>query len=188
MNIRENIRPGGRSARVQASVHKAVRDLLSSMDRAEVTIPLIATQAGVTPSTIYRRWGDLQELLADVAVERLRPDAMPKDTGSALSDLELWAEQYADEMASGPGRAMIRDVLASDGAEVRKAGKCCAYTREQVQAIADRAGERGETFPDVEEVIDHLVAPIMYRILFDETPPTAAQVRVLAARLLDGRG
>ncbi len=36
------------------------RTLLKSMDRAEVTIPLIAAEAGVTPSTIYRRWGDLQ--------------------------------------------------------------------------------------------------------------------------------
>jgi AcrR family transcriptional regulator len=184
MNIRENIRPGGRSARVQASVHAAVRGLLSTMDRSDVTIPLIAVEAGVTPSTIYRRWGDLQELLADVAVERLRPDAPPKDTGSARSDLEQWAEQYADEMASGPGRAMIRDVLASVGTDTRNAGKCCGYTREQVQAIAHRARDRGEEFPDVETVIDKLVAPIMYRILFDDAPPTSKKVLSLVERLL----
>jgi AcrR family transcriptional regulator len=187
MNIRENIRPGGRSARVQASVHKAVRELLSTMDRNEVTIPLIATEAGVTPSTIYRRWGDLQELLADVAVERLRPDAPPKDTGSARTDLEQWAEQYADEMASGPGRAMIRDVLSSVGADSRNAGKCCGYTREQVQAIADRARDRGEDFPDVETVIDRLVAPIMYRILFDAAPPTSEKVLSLVEGMLPHR-
>ncbi|OBZ94893.1 TetR family transcriptional regulator [Pararhizobium polonicum] len=187
MNIRENIRPGGRSARVQASVHKAVRDLLSTMDRGDVTIPLIAAEAGVTPSTIYRRWGDLQELLADVAVEHLRPDAPPKDTGSARTDLELWAEQYADEMASGPGRAMIRDVLSSTGTETRNAGKCCGYTREQLQAIAARADDRGEAFPDVETVIDHVVAPIMFRILFDETPAAAGQVRLLVEKVLPER-
>ena len=187
MNIRENIRPGGRSARVQASVHKAVRDLLSKMDRNDVTIPLIATEAGVTPSTIYRRWGDLQELLADVAVERLRPDAPPKDTGSARTDLEQWAEQYADEMASGPGRAMIRDVLSSVGADTRNAGKCCGYTREQLQVIADRARDRGEVFPDVEAVIDEVVAPIMYRILFDQAPPTSAKVWSLLERMLHAR-
>ncbi len=74
MAVKENIRPGGRSARVQASVHAAVRDLLVEMSRAEITVPLIAARAGVTPSTIYRRWGDLQELLADVAWSALRPD------------------------------------------------------------------------------------------------------------------
>lgn len=42
MTVKENLRPGGRSARVQASVHKAVRELLAEMSRAEVTIPLIA--------------------------------------------------------------------------------------------------------------------------------------------------
>jgi AcrR family transcriptional regulator len=184
MNIRENIRPGGRSARVQASVHKAVRGLLSTMDRSDVTIPLIAAEAGVTPSTIYRRWGDLQELLADVAVERLRPDAPPKDTGSARTDLAQWAEQYADEMASGPGRAMIRDVLSSVAMDSRNAGKCCGYTREQVQAIVNRARDRGEDFPDVETVIDKLVAPIMYRILFDGVPPNSGKVLSLVEGLL----
>src|SRR3954470_14177623 len=111
MAVKENIRPGGRSARVQASVHAAVRQLLEEMSRAEITVPLIATHAGVTPSTIYRRWGDLQELLADVAVERLRPDMEPVDTGNAADDLEAWAEQYAEEMSSGPGREYVRDVL-----------------------------------------------------------------------------
>lgn len=184
MNMRENIRPGGRSARVQASVHEAVRSLLSTMYRSAVTIPLIATEAGVTPSTIYRRWGDLQELLADVAVERLRPDAPPKDTGSARTDLTHWAEQYADEMASGPGRAMIRDVLSGDASGGRNAGKCCAYTREQVQVIADRARDRGEEFPDVETVIDRLVAPIMYRILFDDMPSNSGKVLALVESVL----
>ncbi len=187
MTTRESIRPGGRSARVQASVHKAVRGLLSTMDRSDVTIPLIATEAGVTPSTIYRRWGDLPELLADVAVERLRPDAPPRDTGSARTDLTQWAEQYADEMASGIGRAMIRDVLASVGADTGNAGKCCSYTREQVQSIAERARDRGEEFPDVETVIDKLVAPIMYRILFDDVPPTSEKVLSLVESLLPER-
>jgi AcrR family transcriptional regulator len=187
MTMRENIRPGGRSARVQASVHKAVRGLLSTMNRNDVTIPLIATEAGVTPSTIYRRWGDLQELLADVAIERLRPDALPKDTGSARTDLMQWAEQYADEMASGPGRAMIRDVLSSVATDSRNAGKCCGYTREQVQVIADRARDRGEVFPDVETVIDTVVAPIMYRILFDDVPPTAEKVLALVEHMLPHR-
>jgi AcrR family transcriptional regulator len=161
---REGPRPGGRSARVQASVHKAVQDLLAKMDRAEITVPLIATEAGVTPSTIYRRWGDLRELLADVAVERLRPDMQPVDTGNAQRDLQQWAEQYAEEMSSGPGRQMIRDTLAStDGASAQQ---CCDFTRRQIEVISERAAGRGEAFPEVDAVLDHVVAPIIYRILF----------------------
>ena len=64
MAIKEGLRPGGRSARVQESIHSAVRDLLEEQDRSTVTVPQIAARAGVTPSTIYRRWGDLAALLA----------------------------------------------------------------------------------------------------------------------------
>ncbi|MDO9416311.1 TetR/AcrR family transcriptional regulator [Pararhizobium sp.] len=182
MNNREKIRPGGRSARVQTSIHAATRDLLVAMDRSDLTIPLIAAKAGVTPSTIYRRWGDLPALLADVAVERLRPDAPPLDTGNARSDLDAWAEQYAEEMASEPGRAMIRDVL-SGKADTPNPGKCCAFTRQQLEVIVERAATRGELFPDVDLLMDHVVAPIMYRILFDDAPG-AAQVRAFVERLM----
>ncbi len=176
MAMKENVRPGGRSARVQASVHAAVRELLAEMSRADITVPLIAARAGVTPSTIYRRWGDLQELLADVAVERLRPDTGPADTGRAVGDLEAWAEQYAEEMSSGPGREYIRDVLAAQTAD--NANKCCNFIRQQIGMIAERAKAKGETFPDVETVMDRVAAPIMYRILFGEVP-SAARVREL---------
>jgi AcrR family transcriptional regulator len=170
MTVKENLRPGGRSARVQASVHKAVRTLLQAMERADVTIPLIATEAGVTPSTIYRRWGDLQELLADVAVERLRPDMQPVDTGSATGDLEAWAEQYAEEMSSGIGRDMMRDVLAAQ--DNTNACKCCGFTRDQMELISARAHARGDHFPAIDAIMDRVVAPIIYRILFGDTPST----------------
>ncbi|MEZ2131110.1 MULTISPECIES: TetR/AcrR family transcriptional regulator [unclassified Sinorhizobium] len=183
MVIKENLRPGGRSARVQASVHKAVRELLAEVDRTEITIPMIALRAGVTPSTIYRRWGDLQELLADVAVERLRPDMDPIDTGNGKSDLVAWAEQYAEEMSSGPGREMIRDVLSAQ--QGLNAGKCCSYTMQQVSVIAERAARRGDAFPNLDTVMDHVVAPIMYRILFDDVPPPS-HVQELIDRIMPG--
>lgn len=178
---REGLRPGGRSARVQASVHGAVRALMTRMERGEITIPMIAAEAGVTPSTIYRRWGDIQELLADVAVERLKPDMVPVDTGSGGKDLLAWAEQYAEEMSSKPGREMIRDVLAAqDGSG---AYQCCNFTKQQIEVIAERAQERGEDFPDVDTVMDRVVSPIMYRILFGEAPDAAHVARLVSGAM-----
>lgn len=181
---KERVRFGGRSARIQAAVHQAVKQLAAEMDRAELTIPLIAATAGVTPSTIYRRWGDLGELLADVAVERLRPIADPADTGAMASDLHVWVEQYMEEMSSDVGRAMIRDVFAttSDGS----AGQCCGFTYDQLNVIAERAAARGEAPFDVDTVIDHVVAPIMYRILFSAKPLDIPYCRGLADRALRG--
>ncbi|MGI8667222.1 MAG: TetR/AcrR family transcriptional regulator [Jatrophihabitans sp.] len=176
-------RPGGRSARIQGAVHAAVRELQDEQGRAQLTVPVIAQRAGVTPSTIYRRWGDLQELLADVAVELLRPDSEPEDTGSLLGDLIAWTEQYLEEMASPHGRTFTCDVLAA-GAAVGRPGRCAGYTRDQIELVLDRARLRGEPAPNPDAVIDHVVAPLIYRILFDTQPPTHRQARGLVADLL----
>ncbi|GHE05333.1 TetR/AcrR family transcriptional regulator [Streptomyces alanosinicus] len=133
---------------VQASVHTAVRELMSEVGRDALTVPLVAQRAGVTPSTIYRRWGDLQKLLSDVAVERLRPDTAPRDHGGLRADLTAWAGQFLDEMAS-------------------------------------RAAGRGESAPAVETVMDRVVAPLMYRILFRPAGLDTAYTRQLVAGLLD---
>lgn len=168
-------------------MHEATRKLIAEQGRDAISIPAIAECAGVTPSTIYRRWGDLQELLADVAVERFRADEAPLDTGDARRDLETWVGHYAEEMSSVPGRQMIRDVLASRSEE--NPGKCCGFTREQIGEIEARARTAGVQFPDVETVMDHVIAPITYSILFKD-PPEADQIGKLveAAFRLTDRG
>jgi len=176
------VRPGGRSARVQESVHTAVRELEAEVGRDALTVPLVAQRAGVTPSTIYRRWGDLQELLSDVAVERLRPATAPEEYGDLPSDLAAWAEQFLDEMASPAGRAYIRDALLGDP-EGNNAGRCSAYAADQIDVILARAADRGEDAPDVETIVDRVVAPLMYRILFRPAGLDAAYARDLAAKL-----
>jgi AcrR family transcriptional regulator len=169
---REMVRQGGRSARIQEAVHLATQALLREVGRGEINVPMIAERAGVTPSTVYRRWGDLAQLLADAAAERLRPVADPDDTGSLAGDLRAFVMQYVEAMASPVGRALLRDVLAekeSDFAAVR----CCAYTTDHLQTLNSRALKRGEAGFSVEEAIDILIAPVCYRILFSngETSP-----------------
>jgi len=179
--VKERIRAGGRSARIQSAVHDAVNRLSKTTARDALTVPQIATEAGVTPSTIYRRWGDLPALLADVAVERLRPVGEPDNTGAVASDLRAFIEQYAEEMSSPVGQALMRDVLASSSESFP--GQCCTFTRTHLETIVARAKARGEETFDIEEVIDHVVAPIVYHILFDDRPMTPAYCHQLLARL-----
>ena len=157
------LRPGGRSARVQESIHKAVRELLEEQDRASVTVPQIATRAGVTPSTIYRRWGDLSALLADVALARLQPETESANTGSLSGDVRAWADQYLDEMSSAPGRNMLRDVQSS-----LKPSYCATIIGGQLQTILDRYPDQPR--PSVDRLINMVAAPIVFRILFSEAP------------------
>ncbi|GAA1259247.1 TetR/AcrR family transcriptional regulator [Kitasatospora nipponensis] len=183
MTPRAEARPGGRSARVQQSVYQAVQELEAERGRAALTVPLIAARAGVTPSTVYRRWGDLQELLSDVAVLRLRPDAPPADHGSLREDLEAWAEQFVEEMAAPAGRTYVRDAVA--GGSALGAARCSDYAADQLKTIGARAAGRGEAVPGVEALLDGVVAPIMYRILFRPDGLSAEYARRLVGSALD---
>ncbi|WDG51945.1 TetR/AcrR family transcriptional regulator [Pseudomonas chlororaphis] len=165
MAIKEGLRPGGRSARVQESIHSAVRELLEEQERSTLTVPQIAIRAGVTPSTIYRRWGDLSALLADVALERMRPDSEPAATGSLRGDLRAWAEQYLDEMSSEPGRNMMRDVQCSS-----TPGYCVSILSGQLQIILDRHRHSETALPNIDRLLNMLVAPTVFRILFAAQP------------------
>ena len=77
---------------------------------------------------------------------------------------------------------MMRDVLAGGGNN--PAGKCCNYTRQQLDVIVGRAGQRGEACPETETLIDRLVAPVMFRILFDDVPPTGVYCHSLVSVLM----
>ena len=171
------LRPGGRSARVQAAVHQAVHDLTALHGREALTIPQIAAQAGVTPSTIYRRWGDLVELLADVSIARLRDESEPPDTGSVQGDLLAWGEQFLEEMSSDVGRQMLKDVLTASGYGDGSAPcQCLQITAGQITMLVERARARGQATPSVDAVLDTLVSPIIYRLLMGAGTPTERQL------------
>jgi AcrR family transcriptional regulator len=157
-----------------------VKTLSAHTAREELTVPQIAAEAGVTPSTIYRRWGDLSALLADVATECLRPISDPDDTGNVVSDLRVFVEKFMEEMSSDVGRGLMSDVLASMSNEARSS-QCANYTIDTLTVIAERAKARGDAVFKVEDVMDLVIAPIIYNILFGVQPLTVEYCR----RLLD---
>jgi hypothetical protein len=90
-------------------------------------------------------------------------------------------------MASPAGRAYIRDALLGDP-DGSNAGQCSAYAAEQIDLVLTRAVERGDETPEVETVIDRVVAPMMYRILFRPDGLDAAYARRLVAEVLGRTG
>lgn len=177
MNDKTSPRPGGRSARVQAAVHKAVLDLQKESAQERLTVPNIAARAGVNPTTIYRRWGTLDNLLADVALERLQPEQIPTDFGDFYNDLTNWMKSFIDEMTSDPGKAMLREVLGTQGHECT--GKCDDYIREQLKVITKRAEARQEKSVTVDQIVQFIIAPIMYGMLFNDTTPKDQDIETL---------
>jgi len=179
---KKGLRPGGRSARVQTAVHKAVLELQKENGRDGLTVPAIAVRAGVTPSTIYRRWGDLSQLLSDVARENFNPDSPPLETGSFRGDMEAWLEQYLEEISSEVGAAMLRDMVSNP--DPLNSGVCARSLGEQFGVMRARAKERGEWSPETDTLINHVFAPLVYRLLFASEVPDVNFARDLLDKVL----
>ena len=190
-------RPGGRSAKVTAAVHQAVLDLLA--EGAALTIPLVATRAGVNPTSVYRRWGCVQDLLAETALVRFGTTAEVPDTGSLRGDLHAWATALVAEAARPEELALLRAAVAAGPADpaardtgsgtpegvVSARAACLSGRSEQVEAIVAAALARGEEAPSTTRVLDHLVAPVYLRALFGLPAPSVdVLVELLVERLV----
>ena len=179
-------RPGGRSARVRAAVHRAVQDLVSEGVLTEdLTIPVVAARAGVHATTVYRRWGSVAELLAAVAEHRFTGDVVVPDTGGLGGDLERWAGDVARDLTDPDTLALMR---ASIGAGETASCACTGDRRTQIAAILDRERGRGGEVPDVDTVVDTLLGPLYYRALFEPAdarePAPGTRVRALVGKVL----
>ncbi|MFD0020238.1 TetR/AcrR family transcriptional regulator [Streptomyces sp. NPDC058382] len=162
-------RPGGRSARIGAEVHQAVTGLISERGYGNFTVGEVAARAGVADSSIYRRWGGLDNLLTDVALTRLNAQSPMPDTGSLAGDLRTYAAQVAREITGPDGLALVHlaVALSSSGRQGLQARDEIRDERtRQLQSMLDRALERGEHAPDALGVLDHILAPMYIRVLF----------------------
>ncbi|MFD4567015.1 TetR/AcrR family transcriptional regulator [Streptomyces sp. NPDC058467] len=174
-------RPGGRSARVRAAVHRAVGELLADEAAEALTIPAIAARAGVHATTVYRRWGSVAQLLADVATSRFSGDLVVPDTGSLVGDLERWMSDVATDLADPDVLALMRATIGS-GPE---GGSACITDRHaQLGAIIDRERARGGKVPSVERAIDALLGPLYYRAVFGGEAASSEWARGLVATLM----
>jgi AcrR family transcriptional regulator len=180
-------RPGGRSARVRGAVHQAVTDLVAERGYGNFTVGEVAARAGVADTSVYRRWGNLEALLTDVTNTRLTKRSPIPDTGNLEGDLRAYAANVAREVTGPDGSVVLRLVIAlssagQDGVRARDA--FLAERARQLEAMLDRARERGELPPDVLDVLDHILAPMYIRILFGAGPLTSDYVDTLVDRLL----
>lgn len=175
-------RPGGRSARVRAEVHRAVTELIGE-DNEALSIPLIADRAGVAATTVYRRWGDLDTLRTEVALEALNVDAPVPDTGDLLRDLKIWCAFLVTDISRAEKTALLRTVIGSTANDSGKSS-CLAKREIQIARILDHAREREESTPSHEDVMDHVIAPLYFRILFGTPETDVSYAGSLVDRLL----
>ncbi|MFB7493129.1 TetR-like C-terminal domain-containing protein [Streptomyces sp. NPDC056161] len=175
-------RPGGRSARVRAAVHRALKELVADEANEPLTIPVIAARAGVHATTVYRRWGTVAELLADVATSRFSGDIVVPDTGSLRGDLERYAYNLAKDLCDPDTLALVRATIGTGGEQ--GAAACRGERQRQLEAILERERARGEQPPTLERTTDAVLAPLYYRAVFTNEPLTPEWAHALVSHLL----
>jgi AcrR family transcriptional regulator len=150
---------------VQTAIYTAVGELVGG-GADKISFPVIAERAGVNPTTLYRRWNDVDDLLEEVAVAALtRNGESPPDTGSLEGDLTTWAEVIAHDIAR-PERTRYLRAMVSARIELVSSCPVMETRSDQAKEVVRRARERGEASPTVEQILDHVIAPLYHRVAF----------------------
>ncbi|GAA4860151.1 TetR/AcrR family transcriptional regulator [Actinomycetospora straminea] len=166
-------RPGGRSARVRAAVLDATLELLLAHGLEGLKVAEVADRAGVHETSIYRRWGNRENLLIDALLDASEQLRVP-DTGNLRDDLTAYARDLAAFLATPVGHALERTLaVAGDDPDTQRARDRYWTSRsERSCRMVVRAVERGE-LPDTVDprlVVEMLVSPVHFRVVLTREP------------------
>jgi AcrR family transcriptional regulator len=180
-------RPGGRSTRVKTAVFDAAEALLVEKQGAFPSMGEIAERAGVNPTSLYRRWNDVRNLLIEVAVETLMRDRPIADLGSVRDDLNAWAVSVAS-VIGGPGGMHLLRIVASEPQSTKLETDLMktpiGRRIDELNAMLERGRERGETVPGTQDVLEIVLAPLYLHALFLGPIANPASVTRLVDRVL----
>ncbi|MFJ4792313.1 TetR/AcrR family transcriptional regulator [Kitasatospora purpeofusca] len=184
-------RPGGRTARVRTAVLGATEDALVEVGFAGLDLGDVARRAEVGRTTVYRRWGSVGALLADLLTDMAEQSLPRARTGSLAEDLRANARLVARTLADPRQGALFRAVLVAATCDPDAAEALHRFYRARVEEWAPcvtEAVDRGELPPgtDPHEVVRAVSAPLYYRMLttpepVDETTADRAAAAALAA-------
>ncbi|MEU7243320.1 TetR/AcrR family transcriptional regulator [Streptomyces sparsogenes] len=167
-------RPGGRTARIRTQVLDAVLAELGETGYDGLTMEAVAARAGVHRATVYRRWGDVGGLLADVLDAAGDDDWQPPDTGSLRGDLAALNQEIQDALTAQPPivAALIAASFRSEKADHAQR-RLWEDRYARCEAIATRAVRRGELPPDTDarRLLIAATAPLYHQLVLLRTPP-----------------
>lgn len=187
------VRPGGRTARTRAAVMAAVIEELSEHGYAGARLERVAARAGVAKTTIYRRWGSLDGLLADLMAERAAQEIPVPDEGDLGSDLRVLARHAVASVRDPVVRAALASIVAAavqSPAAREVLTRFLAGRTATMTVIVNRAVQRGEVpaGTDAAGIIRTVTALIYYRVFIageqagEDLADGAAAIAAAAAR------
>jgi AcrR family transcriptional regulator len=174
-------------------VFDATLDELASRAYDEVSVESVALRAGVHKTTVYRRWGSKDELVAEALRTAAESRIEVPDSGDVDHDLRALARAVLATLNSRDGAATVR-ALVSGAQRSPELGQVVrrfwAARLAQVQPIVERAVRRGQLPRDTNaaELLKYVAAPLFHRLLVLAEPLTqhaadqAAAAALAAAR------
>ncbi|MET7754978.1 TetR/AcrR family transcriptional regulator [Streptomyces sp. NPDC005389] len=184
-------RPGGRTARTRAAVRDAVLTGLSEHGYPALTVEYVAEHSGVHKTTLYRRWGSVEGLLAD-ALDLANDDAWtPPDTGSLSGDLRALAHEVVDAFGDPATGAAPTAFIGAAFQSPRAAEALHAFYTERFrrcEVVVTRAVARGEAprGTDAGAVVQAVSAPLFLRLFITREPIDGALADQAARAVLAG--
>ncbi|MFF7356171.1 MULTISPECIES: TetR/AcrR family transcriptional regulator [Streptomyces] len=169
------VRPGGRTARVREAVLRAAEDALTELGFTRLDLADVARRAGVGKTTVYRRWGTVTGLVADLLLDMAEQSAPRTETGSLIGDLKANARLVQRTLTDSRQAALFKALIAAATGDTKTAAALHRFYDIRVAEWAPcvrQAVERGEVpaGTDAEEVVRAVSAPLYYRLLISGGP------------------
>lgn len=170
-------RPGGRTAEVHRAVLRATEELLVESGLAGLELTVIAERAGVGKSTVYRRWGSVPAVVADLLTDMADQSVARADTGSLRADLRANAQLVRDTLSDPRQGPLFKAIIAAATFDPRTAEALAGFYERRVAEWArcvDAAVVRQEVSGRIDAcaVIRSVSAPLYYQLLTSRTPLT----------------
>jgi AcrR family transcriptional regulator len=162
---------GGRARNPEfdGAITSATTALLDEQGYAGLTIEAIARRAGVARATVYRRWPNLDALLAHVLRGVVHEIPIP-DRGHVRDDLIAILEDQLVVVKRDAGRLYpsLGVQAKADPAAREALADLMQHRRAAVRAVLQRGIDRGEIRDDVDLEVAFFLAwgPVYYRHLF----------------------
>jgi AcrR family transcriptional regulator len=154
---------------VTEAVHAATLAALTEHGLDGLAIEDIAARAGVNKTTIYRRWGNRQRLLADAVVSNSGRQIEIPDTGRLREDLVTLALRVRDALVAPMSRALMAALAGGrHHEELEELGRLFWAARlGAARPLVERAVQRGEmpATVDPDDLILRIVGPIWLSVL-----------------------
>ena len=186
-------RPGGRTAETRSKVLAAALAELIASGYGRTSVEAVAERAGIHKTTIYRRWGNKERLVAEALENAADVRTEVVDTGDIDADMRTLARAVAATLSTHEGAATVRAIVAEAPGSPQLAAVMSGFwaaRRAQVGPIIEHAIARKQlpATTDPSELMKYVAAPIYYQLLMSDEPLTEATAdRAAAAALTAAR-